>query len=887
MAMDRLPPQNVEAEQSVLGSLLIDPDAIIKVGSFLKPEDFYRESHQIVYQAILTLHDRRQPADFVTLVDELTRQEQLDAVGGPAYLTSLINLVPTSVHVEHYGRIVERTSVMRRLINAAGEIAALAYEEREEVDEVIDQAERILFEVSQRRVTKSLTPIRDIIREYYDHIEFLVEHRDETLGVPTGFSDLDRLLGGLQPSDLIIIAARPGVGKSSLAVSMAVNAALKHNSVVAMFTLEMSAEQLVQRMISGHTGIDSQRLRLGRIEDLEWEKFTHASSTLSEAAIFIDDTPSPSPMEVRTKARRLAAEYDLDLIIIDYLQLMQSGDRRNENRVQEISYISRALKSLARELGVPVVALSQLSRAVESRQDKRPVLSDLRESGCLTGDTLVQVEDGRRIAMRDLAEQELTPRVMALNEETLKLEAMPMRRAWCTGVKPVYRLRTALGREIRASANHPFLTIEGWRRLDALRAGEDHIAAVRSWRGLGVGEATLSEEEAALLGHLLGDGCTLPRHAIQYTTSEREVAELVSELAVAVFGDAIQPRIERQMRWWQVFLSATEHLTHGTRNPVARWLDDLGAWGSRSFEKRVPAALLYQPPDVVARFLRHLWATDGTLGVFGRTKPRPIAQYATSSRGLAFDAQHLLLRLGINARVRRVPQNRRGRDQWHVMVTGRPDLLAFVDVVGVIEPRLERADAIRAFYEMRGHNTNRDVIPALAWSALVEPARRSVGMSQREMQACLGQQYCGSTLYKANLSRQRAARVGDIVQSEPLRRLSTSDVYWDRVVAIEPDGEEPVYDLEVPGHHNFVAGDLVVHNSIEQDADIVMFIYRDEMYNEDSERAHIADIIVAKHRNGPTDTISLRFDPSLTRFDDLALRSVDEDYFADDGFGLV
>lgn len=386
MAVDRLPPQNVEAEQSVIGSLLIDPDAIIKVGSFLRPEDFYRESHQIVYQAILTLHDRRQPADFVTLVDELTRQEQLDAVGGPAYLTSLINMVPTSVHVEHYGRIVERTSVMRRLINAAGEIAALAYEEREEVDEVIDQAERILFEVSQRRVTKSLTPIRDIIREYYDHIEFLVEHRDETLGVPTGFSDLDRLLGGLQPSDLIIIAARPGVGKSSLAVSMAVNAALKHNSVVAMFTLEMSAEQLVQRMISGHTGIDSQRLRLGRIEDLEWEKFTHASGTLSEAAIFIDDTPSPSPMEVRTKARRLAAEYDLDLIIIDYLQLMQSGDRRNENRVQEISYISRALKSLARELNVPVVALSQLSRAVESRQDKRPVLSDLRESGSIEQD---------------------------------------------------------------------------------------------------------------------------------------------------------------------------------------------------------------------------------------------------------------------------------------------------------------------------------------------------------------------------------------------------------------------------------------------------------------------------------------------------------------------
>ncbi|NLD43615.1 MAG: replicative DNA helicase [Chloroflexi bacterium] len=384
--MDRLPPQNIEAEQSVLGSLLIDPDAIIKVGAFLQADDFYREAHQAIYRAIATLHERRQPADFVTLVDELARRGELEMVGGAPYLTSLISMVPTSVHVEFYGRIVERTHIMRRLITAAGEIAALAYEEREEVDEVIDQAERILFDVSQRRISRALEPISDVIRRYYDRVEFLVEHRDETLGVPTGFSDLDRLLGGLQPSDLLIIAARPGVGKTSLALSMASNAALKSNAVVAIFTLEMSADQLVQRMISAHTGIDSQRLRLGRIEDVEWERFTQASGTLSQVNIFIDDTPSPSPMEIRTKARRLAAEYDLDLIIIDYLQLMQGGERRSENRVQEISYISRALKGLARELNVPVVALSQLSRAVESRQDRRPVLSDLRDSGSIEQD---------------------------------------------------------------------------------------------------------------------------------------------------------------------------------------------------------------------------------------------------------------------------------------------------------------------------------------------------------------------------------------------------------------------------------------------------------------------------------------------------------------------
>jgi len=384
--LDRLPPQNIEAEQSVLGSLLIDPDAIIKVGAFLQADDFYRDAHRTIYRSVASLHERRQPADFVTVVDELTRQGALDAVGGAPYLTSLIAMVPTSVNVEHYAHIVERTATMRRLIAAAGEIAALAYEEREEVDEVIDQAERILFEVSQRRISRVLEPISEVIRRYYDRVEFLVEHRDETLGVPTGFTSLDRLLGGLQPSDLIIIAARPGVGKTSLALSIASNAALKNNAIVAIFTLEMSADQLVQRLISSYTGIDSQRLRLGRIEDVEWERFTQASSRLSQVNIFIDDTPSPSPMEIRTKARRLAAEFDVDLVIIDYLQLMQAGERRSENRVQEISYISRALKGLARELNVPVVALSQLSRAVEGRQDRRPVLSDLRDSGSIEQD---------------------------------------------------------------------------------------------------------------------------------------------------------------------------------------------------------------------------------------------------------------------------------------------------------------------------------------------------------------------------------------------------------------------------------------------------------------------------------------------------------------------
>ncbi|MBC7262767.1 MAG: replicative DNA helicase [Chloroflexi bacterium] len=386
MSLDRLPPQNIEAEQSVLGSLLIDRDAIVRISDFLKAEDFYRESHGQIFAAILNLYERREPSDFITLCDELERRGQLDAVGGPEYLTSLINAVPTSIHVEYYARIVERTAILRRLIEAAGKIAQLAYGEAEDIDQVVDRAEQILFDVSQRRVRQALVPIKSILTQYYDRLDYLHKHRDESMGLPTGFVDLDRLLGGLQPSDLIIVAGRPGMGKSSFGLTVAHNAATKYNAVVAFFSLEMSAEQVVQRLIAGETGISSQRLRTGDIRDVEWDKLMKATGMLSETLIFIDDTPTPSPLEIRTKCRRLAAEYGLDLVIIDYLQLMQGGTRV-ENRVQEISYISRSLKSLARELNVPIVAVSQLSRAVESRQDRRPILSDLRESGSIEQDS--------------------------------------------------------------------------------------------------------------------------------------------------------------------------------------------------------------------------------------------------------------------------------------------------------------------------------------------------------------------------------------------------------------------------------------------------------------------------------------------------------------------
>ncbi len=384
-AVDHLPPHNLDAEQSVLGALLSDRDAIIRVASFLRPNDFYRRAHSLIYEAIVSLYNRREPTDLITLVDELTRQGVIEDVGSEPYLAELIASTPTSVHAEYYARIVTRTAVRRKLIDAGSEIVRIGFDDGTEVEDALDSAERILFDVSQRRGEREFRSMRQILEEYFDRLDSLHQHKGDVVGVPTGFIDLDKLTGGLQKSDLIIVAARPSVGKSALGLSVAYHAAVEHNQTVGMFVLEMSGEQMVQRLLSMETGIDSHRLRMGFIDDSEWNSVVRAFGRLSEAPVFIDDTASATMMDVRSKARRLAAEHGLDLIVIDYLQLMTSS-RRSDNRVQEISEISRGLKQLARELDVPVVALAQLSRAVESRTSHVPMLSDLRESGSIEQD---------------------------------------------------------------------------------------------------------------------------------------------------------------------------------------------------------------------------------------------------------------------------------------------------------------------------------------------------------------------------------------------------------------------------------------------------------------------------------------------------------------------
>jgi len=381
---ERVPPQNIEAEEAVIGSMLIEQNAVISALEILKPEDFYKENHRIIFRQIAEMADKLEAVDLVTLAENLKNAGYLEKIGGAAELARLANFVPTAANVEYYARIVAEKSVLRRLIAASTEIAASAYDSQYEVDEILDKAEETIFQISQGRTTQGYVHLKDVLVETMEKLEYLASHQGNVVGLSSGFSDLDSITSGFQPSDLIILAARPSVGKTSLGLNIARNIAIREDCSVAVFSLEMSREQVAQRLLCSESAINSQKLRNGFLSDDEWRRLSIGLGRLGEAKIFIDDTPGISVMELRAKARRIKAEHGLGLVVVDYLQLMRT--RKQENRQQEISEISRSLKSLARELDVPIIAMSQLSRAVEQRQDRRPVLSDLRESGAIEQD---------------------------------------------------------------------------------------------------------------------------------------------------------------------------------------------------------------------------------------------------------------------------------------------------------------------------------------------------------------------------------------------------------------------------------------------------------------------------------------------------------------------
>ena len=465
----KVPPQAVPLEEAVLGALMLDREALPIVMDILRSESFYLESHQAIYRAVLKLFERSHPVDLLTVTEELRKSGELDKVGGPYYLVELSNKVASAANIEYHARIIAEKHIQRELINVSTRVIRDAFDETTDVFNLLDEAEKGLFNITQNNLSRSFQSMGTLSGQVLKQIEELSHKEDGLTGVPTGFTDIDRLTSGWQPSDLVIIAARPGMGKTSLLLAMTLNAAKDFNKGVALFSLEMASTQLVSRLISMEAEIPGSKMRSGRLEDYEWQALQTTVERLSNIPIFIDDTPGINIFELRAKCRRLKMQHDIQLIIIDYLQLMTgSSDGKNTNREQEISGISRALKGLAKELSVPVIALSQLSRAVEVRGgSKRPQLSDLRE--CVTGDTLVYLADGRTLPIESLVGQ--TPLVWSMEPETQRLVPKASDLVWAVGKKPVFEIQLASGRRIKATANHRLYTIDGWKEVAGLEVG--------------------------------------------------------------------------------------------------------------------------------------------------------------------------------------------------------------------------------------------------------------------------------------------------------------------------------------------------------------------------------------------------------------------------------
>jgi replicative DNA helicase len=865
-AYERVPPHNVEAEESILGSMLLSKDAIAEVLELLREDDFYRPAHRTVFRSILELYGHGDAVDAVTVQEELRRNGSLADIGGAPFLHTLVASVPTAANAGYYARIVKEAGVLRRLIDVGTQIVQLGFETPQDTERAVDLAESLVYQVAQGRVTEDYHTLRDVLTGTLEAIERLHEDHREITGVPTGFPDLDRLTSGLQAANLILVAARPAIGKSTLGLDVARHAAVRAGVSTVVFSLEMSRTELVQRLMCAECTVDMQRLRTGRMEEGDWTRLTRSLGRLADAPLFIDDSPGTTMMEIRAKCRRLKQRHGLGLVVVDYLQLMQSS-RRFENRQQEVTEISRSLKLLAKELEVPVIAISQLSRQPESRSDRRPMLSDLRESGCLTADTRVMRADtGAEESLGQLLLRgESNIPVWTLGDD-LRLVRGTMTHVFASGVKSVFELRLASGRRVKASGNHPFLTIDGWRPLAELAAG-DRVAVPRA---LPASTRTTAwpEPEVVMLAHLIGDGCLVSSQPLHYTSADPANLEAV-EQAAAHFG--VTPRRVLQDTWTHVYLPAPFRLTHGKRNPIAAWLDGMGLFGLRSYEKFIPAGVFGLPDPQIALFLRHLWATDGSVRKDGR---RGRIYYASSSRRLIDDLQSLLLRLGIQSRVTRVQKNG-SRPGHHLILSDAVNQLRFLELVGVHDARGSAVEELATFLRlvMPGTNTNVDTIPKEIWTD-VRARMREARVTTRALEAGIGTQYCGSTLYRTAPGRARLAGVASVLEDDRLALLANSDVLWDAIVAIEPLGEEPVYDATVLGTHNFIADGIVVHNSLEQDADVVLFIYRDEVYDPESARKGEADFILAKHRNGPTDTVTVTFQGQYSRFAPMAARSL-------------
>ncbi len=1168
---ERTPPHDLAAEQCVLGGMMLSKDAISDVLDVIKAHDYYRPAHQIVHDVILDLYGRGEPADAVTVAAELTRNGDIGRVGGAVYLHTLIASVPTAANAGYYARIVRERAILRRLVEVGTRIVQLGYAGDGDADELVDRAEAEIYGVTDRRISEDYLPLAEIMPGALDEIEAIGSRGGSLAGVPTGFSNLDALTNGLHPGQMVVIAARPAMGKalaldtllptptgwttmgevrvgdgllgsdgrpvtviaatdvmldrpcyevvfddqtsivadaehqwvtttaadrvlvaavasgrsrsgfpdhlirglavcplavhttreiagtlaagdrrspnhavpvthplelperelpmaayvlgtqlarcrqsadpripmqylragraqrmallaglldtagtvgptgsvefsstslrlaadvrelvvglgyrcaftaarvprlargssaaftitftttddvfrlsrkrdahrqcrparisvsatqrmivdvraiasvpvrcvqvdapdslylasrsmipthnSALALDIARAASVKAGLTSVLFSLEMSRNEITMRLLSAEARVPLHAMRTGQLSEDDWTRLARRMSEVVDAPLYIDDSPNMSMMEIRSKCRRLKQRHDLKLVIVDYLQLM-SSPKRVENRQQEVSDLSRSLKLLAKELSVPVVALAQLNRGPELRTDKRPLLADLRESGCLTAGTrIVRADTNEQASLGDLLSSGGRDIPVWALDERLKYVKATMTHVFPTGRKETFLLRLASGRRIEATGNHRFLTLDGWIPLAELPTGS-RIAVPRSVPAP-LETRSWADSQVILLAHLLGDGSFVRNQPLRYASVDEAnltaVATAASHFGVTAVRDDYPAARVVTLR-----LPAPFKLARGRRNPIVSWLDELDLYGLRSHEKFVPPGVFGLSDSQVALFLRHLWATDGSVTV-NRDGRAGRIYYGSTSRRLIDDVADLLRRFCINAQNREVTLGPH-RPQYTLDVSGRDDQMIFLQQIGAYGARAASCDKLKQILVGVAGNTNVDTIPVEVWNR-VRHVLVDQGMTHRRFSAAIGMQFCGSTRWKHAPSRGRLATVAELLHDADFEMLATNDVLWDEIVAIEPRGIQDVYDATVAGLHNFIADGIAVHNSIEQDSDVVILLHREDAYEPESPRAGEADLIVAKHRNGPTATVTVAFQGHYSRFVDMA-----------------
>jgi replicative DNA helicase len=1006
----RQPPQDAAAEQAVLGGMLLSKDAIADVLERLRPGDFYRPANQNVYDAILDLYGRGEPADAVTVAAELDRRGLLRRIGGAPYLHTLISTVPTAANAGYYAGIVAEKALLRRLVEAGTRVVQYGYAGADgaDVSDIVDRAQAEIYDVTEGRSnSEDFVPLEDLLQPTMDEIDAIASNGGLARGVPTGFLELDEVTNGLHPGQMIIIAARPGVGKalkldtplptpsgwtsmgdvavgdlligadgeptrvvaatdilfgrpcyevefadgtvivadashqwptgygirttaelragmdtiaaagsmtaysargatalmapvlqidavrrvrtvpvrcvqvdndahlylagrgmvpthnSTLGLDFMRSCSIKHQMASVIFSLEMSKSEIVMRLLSAEAKIKLADMRSGRMSDDDWTRLARRMSEISEAPLYIDDSPNLTMMEIRAKARRLSQKAGLKLIVVDYMQLMTSG-KKYESRQQEVSDFSRSLKLMAKELDVPVVAISQLNRGPEQRTDKKPMISDLRESGCLTANTrILRADNGAEVTFGELMRTGERPLVWSLDERK-RMVARPMTNVFYSGHKEVFKMRLASGREVEATANHPFMTFDGWTPLGELKVG-DRLAVPRRVPEP-VDTQRMDESEIILLAHMIGDGSCVKNQPIRYASIDEAnlaaVTVSAAHFGVTAVRDEYPAACVTTLR-----MPAPYRLTHGKRNPIAAWLDGLGLFGKRSYEKFVPQEVFALPNDQIALFLRHLWATDGSVR-WDSTVGLGRIYYASTSRRLADDVMQLLLRLGINSRITKV-RKAGYRDCWHLWIDRAANQTAFLTKVGVHGARGVKAKQVLDELTSRVRRPGADTVPREVWTT-VKTILAERNWTDRDFALATKTRFDGSRMWTHAPGRSRLHRIAATFESRELHDVATNDVFWDSIVEITSIGEHDVYDGTVSGTHNFTANCINIHNSLEQDADMVILLHRPDAFERDDPRGGEADLILGKHRNGPTKTITVAHQLHLSRFTNMA-----------------